>query len=674
MKIARAIRLGAFAVCLNPWILRAAAPSADEMALARGWAEENLGQSAKAWPFSFVYDGRPSTELLRSGQTRHASRVIDADRVQRTSIFTDPATGLEVRCVSIEYRDFPTVEWTVYFKNRGDKDTPILKDILGLDAWLERGPGGEFLLHHNAGSRASQADFKPLETPLRPKYQLRIAAVGGRPTSNEMSYFNVEWPGQGVIIAVGWPGQWASQFTRDESNGLRVCVGQELTHLRLHPGEEIRAPLIALQFWQGDWIRSQNIWRRWMVAHNLPRPRGRLVATHYASTYGGDRPNASVELAQIDGWVREGIKLDYWILDAGWYPTTNRWIDTGTWEPDAERFPRGLREVADRAHANGMKFVVWFEPERVAPGTWLWVNHPEWLLGCPNESRKGPGFSPSRLLNLGNVEARRWLTDHFSKMFAEQGIDVYRQDFNTEPLEFWRAADAPDRQGITENAHVIGYLAFWDDLLRRHPDLWIDTCASGGRRHDLETLRRSVPLLRSDYFKEAIGQQCHTYGISQWIPNYGSGCGLRDTYHMHSSFCPCFRIGCDMRKSDNDYALLRKTVAQFRQIEPCLMGDFYPLTAYGIDTNAWMAWQFDRPESGEGVVQAFRRGEGAEPSMRFKLHGLDPAAAYTVTDLDVDQPLHMTGRELSEQGLPLSAPNAPAAIIIRYRRESVGTP
>ncbi|RXM21995.1 alpha-galactosidase, partial [Citrobacter sp. AAK_AS5] len=82
-----------------------------------------------------------------------------------------------------------------------------------------------------------------------------------------------------------------------------------------------------------------------------------------------------MELAQIEGWVREGVKLDYWILDAGWYPTTNRWIDTGTWEPDAERFPRGLREIANRAHANGMKFVVWFEPERVAPGTWLWTHH-----------------------------------------------------------------------------------------------------------------------------------------------------------------------------------------------------------------------------------------------------------------------------------------------------------
>ena len=87
-----------------------------------------------------------------------------------------------------------------------------------------------------------------------------------------MPYFNIQWPGQGVIVVLGWPGQWAAEFARDEATGLRVRGGQELTRFKLHPGEEVRTPLAVVQFWQGDWIRSQNIWRRWMLAHNLPRP------------------------------------------------------------------------------------------------------------------------------------------------------------------------------------------------------------------------------------------------------------------------------------------------------------------------------------------------------------------------------------------------------------------
>lgn len=37
-------------------------------------------------------------------------------------------------------------------------------------------------------------------------------------------------------------------------------AGQQLVHLYLKPGEEIRTPLIALLFWQGtDVVRAQNL-------------------------------------------------------------------------------------------------------------------------------------------------------------------------------------------------------------------------------------------------------------------------------------------------------------------------------------------------------------------------------------------------------------------------------
>ena len=64
------------------------------------------------------------------------------------------------------------------------------------------------------------------------------------------------------------------------------------------------------------------------------------------------------------------------------------------------------------------------------------------------------------MLNLGNQDARNWLTDHVDQLITDKGIDLYRQDFNIDPLGYWRANDAPDRQGITEIRHVEGYLAY----------------------------------------------------------------------------------------------------------------------------------------------------------------------------------------------------------------------
>ena len=136
-------------------------------------------------------------------------------------------------------------------------------------------------------------------------------------------------------------------------------------------------------------------------------------------------------------------------------------------------------------------------------------------------------------------------------MLTREGIDLYRQDFNIDPLAYWRANDAPDRQGLTEMRHVEGYLAYWDELRRRHPGLLIDSCASGGRRNDLETLRRAVPLLRSDYQAfdgnpaYAPGNQGHTYGLSSWIPYYGQGVYFTDrdyVYSVRSYLSPAFGI------------------------------------------------------------------------------------------------------------------------------------
>jgi alpha-galactosidase len=98
------------------------------------------------------------------------------------------------------------------------------------------------------------------------------------------------------------------------------------------------------------------------------------------------------------------------------------------------------------------------------------------------------------IFDLGNPAARTWLIDHLDRMIKTEGIDWYREDMNGGgPLPAWRNHDGPDRQGITENLYVQGHLQLWDELRRRNPGLRIDSCASGGRRNDLETMRRDGP-------------------------------------------------------------------------------------------------------------------------------------------------------------------------------------
>jgi alpha-galactosidase len=116
-------------------------------------------------------------------------------------------------------------------------------------------------------------------------------------------------------------------------------------------------------------VKPEIIWRRWMLAHNVPRPGGKLPAPLF-STCMGLHQNERDEKRYIDAFLAHGVTFDYWWMDAGWYPCGS-WPEVGTWEPDPQRFPNGIKGISDYVHARGMKLILWFEPERVEPGSWL---------------------------------------------------------------------------------------------------------------------------------------------------------------------------------------------------------------------------------------------------------------------------------------------------------------
>ena len=150
------------------------------------------------------------------------------------------------------------------------------------------------------------------------------------------------------------------------------------------------------------------------------------------------------QLALINGMPDVGVEA-YW-LDAGWFQGV--WPGgRGSWVPKAD-FPRGLRPLGDAAHARGIKFLLWFDPEAVAPDSIIAKEHPEWVLHQPKEGQWGGIF------RFSDPKALAWITDLLSKCISDWGVDILRYDRNTNPSPFWQEADAPDRQGITRSGRL----------------------------------------------------------------------------------------------------------------------------------------------------------------------------------------------------------------------------
>src|ERR1019366_10348191 len=96
----------------------------------------------------------------------------------------------------------------------------------------------------------------------------------------------------------------------------------------------------------------------------------------------------------------------------------------------------------------------------------------------------------------------------------------------------------------------------------------------------------------------------------------------------------------------------------------CSSDLYYPLMTITRDNSAWIAWQFDRPEQSDGIVQVFRRANSPYESVRLKLRGLEPKAKYQITQLDRSEKLEMNGEELVQKGLPVAIDERPGVAII----------
>lgn len=629
------------------------------------WAE-SAGDNPHG--FSFVYGGTPSRARLGQWPRQAREESLDPERTRRVVTYRDPATGLEAELDAVVFRDFPAVEWVVHLKNTGSADTPMLEAIQALDAVLPVPTAGPPVLHWSKGAVASFDDFAPQETVLKPGAKLHLQPGGGRSSSQVLPFFNVAGANGGVMAAVGWSGEWAAEFSCDPRGQVSLKAGLARTHLVLHPGETIRTPRMMLLFYEGDRWRGQNLLRQFLLAHHRPQRGGQpLVAPITCGNWGGTR--AEVHLDNIRTIIQQKLPIDYYWIDAEWFGQGGWPVNVGDWEVKKDLYPAGFKPLSDALRQSGRELMLWFEPERVFKNTPWYVAHRNWLLDIGQDSL---------LLNLGNPDARKFLTDFISAKVDEFGLGCYRQDFNMDPLPYWQAADAPDRQGITEIRHIEGLYAFWDELLARHPGLMLDNCASGGRRIDLETVGRATPFWRTDGPRDAIAHQCHTYGLLAWVPlSATSQDRAEDDYEFRSSMCSALCLNwwvagdvpAESIPANFPFAWARRTLAQYLKLRQFYYGDYYPLTGYSQARDVWMAYQLDRADLGQGLVVALRRPDSPYQSARLPLRGLAETAAYQVTNLDTGERVTRSGAELARDGLDVVLGAKPGSALLLYERQ-----
>lgn len=650
------------------------------------WVRQTFMKSRNL-PFSFKLDGVDSDTFLQRWSRNLTAKGDGAYDFEMVS----PDKKLKLNCDIVIFQDFPAAEWTLHFTNLASENSPRISEVNAANLnFTGRGTDADWKLYTAHGPNDNDLDFHlSIYAPADSTVHFRPA--DGRSSSvTAFPFFNLTESGtSGVCIAIGWTGTWFSDFSPAAKPGdISFSAGMEGTDLFLYPGESIRTPKVALVQWTGtNRIDGNNTLRRFMLAHHSPRLGSGEPATPplcMGMDYGDPAPCGEYESmtellgrAVVERHRNFNMMPEVFWLDAGWYEGNNAplsreegrwWYSTvGSWECDSTRFPRGLRPIADDIHAAGAKFMVWFEPERVYEGSRIYREHPEWLLY--NNRLAGVKWGGSRLLNLGNPDALDYICRTIGDFIEKNGIDYYRQDFNIAPAEYWAQADPEGRKGITEIRHIEGLYSFWDYLRARFPEMVIDNCASGGRRLDLETASRAIPLWRTDCnYGEPTCQQSHEYGLSQFLPLHGTGVYTTDVYCTRSGLSSAYLWAGDIFDDRNPVKGIRDALATYKELRRYYLSDFYPLSGDGstLGKSIWLAWQFHDPADGSGILQAFRRDEATDNTYSVALHGIDTAANYELHDFDNGTSTVVSGNELAD-GLTLTLPEARSSKLLRYR-------
>ena len=655
--------------------------------------------------FSFIYGGKRSQDLLPHWKKTVSNKSLEDGKQLYVTTYREEATGLEIAKEVTRFPDAPAVECILRLRNTGTQDTPIIEKLLPLDLEFTAGEAGKIVLHYARGSMGSTEDYLPIDQEISSGAEFSLAHYvlrGANHVDGQLPFFNLQWPGGGLIGAVGWTGQWAVQVRGESGRRVVVQAGQQTTHLKLHPGESIRTPRILLLQWTGnDRFLGHNQFRKLLLAHYVPRIDGHIVVPPISNSNAfvyqyeaiakktghnpldvvsqlkpGDEKNFAGLSDDALNWVNEKNQLDfirgippvgmevYW-LDAGWFE--GEWpFGVGSWIPDPNKFPHGLRPMSDAAHEKGLKFLLWFEPGRVGPGSQIATEHPNWVLHRPEEGKLGG------LFNYGDAAALRWMTESLSGKISDWGIDIYRQDSNICPVLFWQTADEPDRQGITEIRWVEGLYSLWDGLLRAHPKLVIDNANWRITGPDIEVMSRSVgSLTRSETecggIPHPTATQVQTAELSLWVPIGAGTVNGFDPYTFRSAATGGVGAGLDLRASYVPVDQVRRGIEEVKSLRPFWQGDYYPLTDITVDERAWAGWEFYRPDLKSGFAVFFRRSLSQQQTLETGLRGLDPAASYDVTfakDYEVTEKRRMTGEQLAHMRVEIGS--RPGSVLVTY--------
>jgi hypothetical protein len=573
--------------------------------------------------------------------------------------------GLEATWRVREHPDTRAVECSGSVRNAGRAAFEGIRELRTLDLRLGLAEAwGEPFARTVNGARYVTGSFPPDDFRVRDCQLLRMwggdfgplyvsALPDGRSSGQSLPclVLSGEHGDRGLAMFYEWSGLWHFEVEQSPSPasldwpwGLRITAGVWGLALELRPGEELPLPNLLITGFEGDLDAGGNALRRHVARHVSPLLNGEPalppVSFNHWFSYEDDFTTAKLG-PTAEACADAGV--EYFCVDAGWFPGGFR-RGIGNWSgPDPTKFPDGVSAFSDWLAQLGMRYGTWFELEFAHVESELYRAHPEWFLPGPRISpwlRVGRDFSYDddiradhesnsgeryALLDLGQAEARHWCIDRIVEAYERWGVRWIRWDFNQQPRPHWDLSAAEGRIGINQVRHVQGFYEIFDEIQRACPDLFIEQCASGGHRIDLGTVRRGHAFWMNDHTIHTDVIRAFQHGLNTVLPGIYADTNLCqerfdfDDYDYLSHGGGSFGLSGRLEEaSPADFERFRAAVERFKGYRHLLGGDYLRSTGNPEIRfeHAHVAWS-----DGSEVVEMDFNGGGRRRAATLTRHG-----------------------------------------------------
>lgn len=445
-----------------------------------------------------------------------------------------------------------------------------------------------------------------------------------------------------------YSGSWDLSAERTPFGHLRLTGGLSAFDFSwlLEPGEAFQTPEVVLAYTKdgmnGLSRQFHDLYRQALLPKrfvNQPRPVliNNWEGTRFAFT--------QEKLLNIISKVA-GTGIDTFVLDDGWFGKRDDGTSSlGDWFEYTEKLGGSLQGIIDHAHAKGMKFGLWFEPEMVNPDSDLYRAHPDWAVRTPDEA---PALCRDQLvLDLARPEVRDYLVSTVNEIIRRNRLDYVKWDCNRDLAEGYSLALPENRQKELHHRYVLGLYDLFRRIVEANPDVLFEACASGGSRYDPGILYYFPQMWISDQ-TDAPARARIQYGASLCYPLSTMSCHVTESPNRRAKHLTPFKARADIahlgatgyeldttKLTDDELALIPGQVAAYHADEDLVLhGDVYRVWNPGPGSNHFGMMLVSKDKAkGKLTVMKLQEDFNAA-TLRLFPKGLDENTAYHCPQLD----------------------------------------